>query len=110
MNAPAKVAPARDRYIPIVRHHVPLCEGDELSIRCSILYTRDLATAGLRRASDEAAGILTEIQRLATDNAFRRVPIEELTELRAQLVRLLSCASGLEMFAHRIAEGSNARG
>lgn len=110
MNAPAGIKPAaRDKYIPIVTHHLPTCEGQELSIRCSILLVRDQATSSLRRCSDEAHGILTEIQRLATLNAYRSMPLEHLAELRRHLVRLLSCASGLEMFAYELG-GSDARG
>lgn len=103
MTAPAKIAPARDRYIPIVRHHLPTCEGRELELRCSILMFRDNSASSMRRCSDEAHGILSEIQRLATIYAFASMPIEELAELRYRLGMLTACASGLEQFAFRLA-------
>lgn len=112
MNAPAKVAPSRDRYIPIVKQHLPTCEGKALELRCSLLMTRDNATSSMRRCSDEAHGILAEIQRLATLYAFTSMPIEELAELRYRLGMLVACASGLEMFAYRLQNpgGANAGG
>lgn len=103
MNAPANVRPARDRYIPVVAHHVPLCKGRELSLRCSILLLRDQATSAARRCSDEAAGILAEIERIGTHYAFARIPTIELEQLRRHLVMLTTSASGLDMFAYRLA-------
>lgn len=112
MNAPAKIAPARDRYIPIIRHHLPTCEGRELELRCSILMFRDTSASSMRRCSDEAHGILAEIQRLATLYAYASMPIEELAELRYRLGMLTASASGLEMFAYRLQNpgGANAGG
>lgn len=113
MNAPAVIIPARDRYIPIVRHHVPHCDGRELVLHCSILFLRDQASSAARGCSDEALGILCEIERLATLFAFARIPVARLEELRAQLLRLTAAASGIEMFAYRLAfpdGGANAGG
>lgn len=102
MNAPANITPTRDRYIPQVKEFVPLCEGEDLTQRCSILMMRDQATAGLRRCSAEAAPILEHIQRVASQYAFTKMPADRLKELRYQLVRLVTCASGLEQFAFRL--------
>jgi hypothetical protein len=114
VNAPAKIKPSRDRYIPIVKHHLPHCkDGDEMMLRCSILLLRDQAAAGLRRCSEEAYGILSEVQRLGLIYAFASIPTEELEALRYRLVMLTACASGLEMFAYRLANpngGTDARG
>lgn len=103
MNAPTPIRPSRDRYVPIVRQHVPTCEGKELELRCSLLMVRDQSASALRRCSEEAHGILSEVHRLASENAFTSMPIGELAELRRQLVQLTACASGLEMFAYRLA-------
>jgi hypothetical protein len=103
VNAVAKIKPARDRYLPIARHHLPGCEGEELQVRCSILLMRDQASSSLRRCSDEAAGTLNEVQRLATLYAYAPIPLEELKELRYRLLQLTQTASGLEMFAYRLA-------
>lgn len=115
MNAPmlSQRPSARDKYIPIVKSSVPLCEGPELMFRCSILLLRDQAGSAMNRCSHEAAGVLQEIQSLATLYAFKRMPIDELAELRRQLVVLTAAASGLEMFAYRLAYpdgGANAGG
>jgi hypothetical protein len=102
MNAPARIPATRDRYIPQVRAFVPLCRGEDLQLRCSLLLIRDQATAGLRRCSGEAAPVLDTIERLATQYAFAKLPIAELKDLRLHLVRLTTCASGLDQFAYRL--------
>lgn len=101
MNAPAKIAPARDKYIPIVTHHVPGCTGRDLMLRCSILLMRDQATATMRKCSDEAFGVMQQIQQLANAYAYAALPADELAELRYQMLRLTMAASGLEQFAYR---------
>jgi hypothetical protein len=110
VNAPAKIAPSRDRYIPIVKHHLPHCEGKELSLRCSILLMRDKATSSARHCSDEAYPLLSEIGRLATVHAYGSMPIESLELLQYELLRLTSVASGLEGFAFALAGGNDAGG
>lgn len=110
MNAPAKIEPSRDRYLPIVKHHLPHCEGEELSLRCSILMMRDQAASNLRACSDEAAGCLSEVQRLASVYAYHSMPLEQLAALRYQLLRLTTCASGLEAFAFNQANPPAKRG
>lgn len=116
MNAPVKVRSRRDDYIPQVRAFVPLCEGEELTLRCSILLARDMATKQMQRCSDEAYGILAAIAGLASRYAFTPMPRERLEEIRYEIVRLVSCASGIEMFAFKMASpdtkagGQDARG
>ena len=105
MNAPARVAPARNRYRSIVKHHLPACSPEELDARCSLLLIRDQATSHLRRCSDEARPILDHITRLATEYAYRSIPLSELQELRYRITMLTACASGLEMFAYRLSGG-----
>lgn len=94
---------ARDKYVPIVRHHMPHCEGEELSLRCSLLLMRDQAASRLDKCSEEAWPTLSEVNRLATLYAYRRIPLGELRDLRRRLIQLTMCASGLEMFAYRLA-------
>ena len=115
MSVVTSIRPARDRYIPIVRQHVPTCQGKELELRCSLLMVRDQSASALRRCSEEAYGVLAEVHRLSSENAFAAMPLAELAELRRQLVQLTACASGLEMFAYRLAcpkaaGGTDARG
>lgn len=103
MNAPAKIKPSRARYVPIVKHHLPRCEGKELDLRCSILFLRDQATSTMQRCSDEAHGTLSEVQRLGSDYAYAYISIEQLEEVRYLLLRLTTCASGLERLAFKLA-------
>lgn len=115
MNAPANILPKRVAiYEPQVRAFLPGVEGEDLRLRCSILLARDQATRGMTRCSDEARGILAEVQRLSQDAAYARLPIDILRDVRAQLVRLLSCATAIETIAYRIAHpdegGVDARG
>jgi hypothetical protein len=102
VSAPAKIVPTRDRYIPQVKAFVPLCDGEALVVRCSILMMRDQATAGMRRCGDEARPVLNTIMELAGHYAFVTMPIERLQELRKELVRLTMCANALERFAYRL--------
>lgn len=110
MNAPATITPARDRYKPIVLHHCPGCEGETLSLRCSLLLIRDNAASALRRCSDESAGVLTEVQRLAATYAFAPIPTDELKELRRALLNLTASASSIEAFAYRFSNGERDEG
>jgi hypothetical protein len=103
VNAPAKIAASRDRYIPIVKNRLPTCDGQALVHRCSILLLGDQASASMRRCSEEAYGILAEVSRLAALYAYASLPIAELSELRHRLGMLTTCASGLEGFAFRLA-------
>ena len=100
MKGLAKIPARRDQYIPQVKSFLPICEGEEVALRCSILLVRDMATASMRRCSDEAHGILDQVQRLAVQYAFTAMGIERLRRLRHELVRLVSCANGLESFAY----------
>jgi hypothetical protein len=105
--------PKRSDYAPVVKGLIPLCEGEELQMRCSILLVRDKSLASMRRCSEESHGVLAEVHRLASQYAFEAIPTEELRELRYRLVMLTACASGLEMFAYRLAcpdGGANAGG
>src|SRR5206468_4587155 len=101
-HAPAKIAPARDPYRMIVRHHCPLAAGEELALGCSILLLRDKATSNLRRCSAEAEPVLAHVERLATNYADASVPTDELKDLRYRLLQLTQTASGLEMFAFKL--------
>lgn len=107
MNAP--VTPARDRYVPTVKGFVPLCEGEELKLRCSILLIRDQAAAGSRHCSWEAAPTLEHVERLGAHYAFAKMPISRLKDLRNQMLRLATSASGLDLFAYLLEHPEAAR-
>jgi hypothetical protein len=94
--------PQRSDYEGIVKGLRPLCDGEELMLRCSIMVVRDKAASSMRRCSEQAHGVLSEVHRLASQYALESMPTDELKELRYRLVMLTACASGLEMFAYRL--------
>jgi hypothetical protein len=112
MNAPANIrlAKRRDEYRPTVERMLPGVEGEELQLRCSLLLMRDSASATLRHCSEDAAGVLQQVESLAAVYAFTPLPLDELRELRRTLVRLTSCASGLEAFAFNLEHKRGPRG
>lgn len=98
MNAPAHLMPTRESYFSTVRAFKPLCEGEELECRASLLLMRDKAMATKRRASESAWAILDVVQKLADDNALEyRTSLGDLREIRRQCIRLVGCAAGLDM-------------
>lgn len=110
MNAPAKIAPARERYETIVRHHLAGCSGKELELRCSILLMRDKAQSHMRGCSEEAYGVLEQVWRLGVLYAYELMPIGELEELRYRMLQLTQTASGLEQMAFRLAHPGGSGG
>lgn len=57
----------------------------------------------MRRCSDDAYATLHEAHRLASTYALQSMSAERLDDLRYQLLRLTMAASGLEMFAYKLA-------
>lgn len=98
MSAPDNLnPPVVVRYGPTIDALRPCCPPDERRRRAGILYLRDRATAALRVAGWEAAGILAHIEALAAVHALAPMPAEELDTLHRQLVRLMSAAMALDM-------------
>jgi hypothetical protein len=96
--APASLAfsPTVARYVPVLEALRPGCDDEERRHRCGILYLRDRAAAGRRRASWEADQVLATIESLATVHGFRSMTIGQLDLLRRSLIGLMSIATMLE--------------
>ena len=113
MNAPLDIKPApRMRYGPMVDAHFPGLFGKERDMRCSLMLMRDQANAVMVHCRPEVYPVLAIVSDIANRYAIEPLPLPALEALRYQLLRLISCASGLETF-DRLPEdegGSDARG
>ena len=89
--------PRREDYEPIVKGMIPLCEGEELTIRSSLLLMRDRAIATKPIASASGWALLDVVEKEAAEVAFRSVPIEDLREFRRLCIRCVMTASGFDM-------------
>lgn len=91
-------SPRREDYEPIVRGLRPLCDGEELMLRTSLLLMRDRAMATKNHACEPAWIILDVVERTASDNAMNsRVGLEDLRELRRLCVSCVMAANGFDM-------------
>lgn len=113
MNASVQIERWR-QYLPTVEAFLPGCGEDELRDRCGLLLMRDQAAATKASCAEEAYHLLEHVERTAGNHAFRPMSIEYLHRLRAELLKVVSAASGLELFARgqltTPGEGENARG
>lgn len=105
-------APKREDYEPHVRVFAPWAEGEELSIRASLLLTRDRALATKKFCCEAAWPVLDHVERMAGRFAFQTMAFDDLKQLRYILTMLVAQASNLEaLFAPELPlEGSGARG
>jgi hypothetical protein len=94
VNAPAH--PKREDYVPHVRAFLPSAEGEELQLRASLLLMRDRAMATKPRCSEEGWHILDVVERTASRDAFRSMPLDELQQIRHLLIRLVTAASDFD--------------
>ena len=90
------INPQRAAYEPAVRNLLPGCEGDELLLRSSMMLLRDQAANRMKHCSDEAYGVLQQVQRLGSDHALTSMPVDALASVRRAMVRLSAQASDLE--------------
>lgn len=94
---PDRLHVQRSDYHPMVRAFMPKCEGDELDCRASLLLIRDRAMSTKRVASEHGWTILDVVQNLAGENALKSMSLDDLQEIRRQAIRLIGCASGIDM-------------
>lgn len=89
--------PCRSDYEPIVKGLRPLCDGEELMLRSSLLLMRDRAMATKQVACQPSYMLLEVVERIASENALNHlIDIDTLRELRALCVRTVTCASGFD--------------
>jgi hypothetical protein len=90
-------APTRSDYEPIVRGLRPLCGGEELELRTSLLLMRDRAMATKLRASEYAWGLLDVVERVGADHAMNhKVDVESLREMRRICLNIVCAASSFD--------------
>lgn len=102
MNAPEIVPgvsrpPRRSDYEQIVKGLRPLCDGDELLLRSSLLLMRDRAMATKPIACEASWALLDLVEREASEAALNsRIPLEDLRELRRLLLNCVAAASSFD--------------
>lgn len=99
MNAPGGIArpPRREDYEPIVRGLKPLCDGEELMLRTSLLLMRDRAIA-TKATACEASYVLLELVERETSIAalHHSIDIPSLTEFRRLCIQCVLAASSFD--------------
>jgi hypothetical protein len=101
VNAPAIRPPRRDDYIPIVKGLRPLCEGEELELRSSLLLMRDRAIATKAAACAPSWQLLDVVERVASESALNhKLDVEELRELRRLCLNTVASASSFDTLFH----------
>jgi hypothetical protein len=94
-------APQRSDYEAIVRGLRPFIEGEELTLRSSLLLMRDRAMSTKNSACEPAWLLLDVVERTASENAMNhRVSIEDLRELRRLCLSCVMAASGFDAMFH----------
>lgn len=93
MNAPAKVAPARDRFMPMLSAIMPDCPADQVETRCSLLMLRKRANDWLRCGAGEAMEVVLCADRLATRCAGQSMSTRDIKRARATVLQLLRTAT-----------------
>lgn len=89
--------PRRSDYEPIVRGLRPLCDGEELMLRTSLLLMRDRAIATKPIACASSWALLDVVEREAAEAALsHRVGLDDLRELRRLCVMCVMNASGFD--------------
>lgn len=107
--------PRREDYEGVVRGLRPLCTGEELMLRSSLLLMRDRAMATKPMACESSWALLDVVEREASDAALNhRVKLDDLRELRRLCVMCVTTASSFDtLYQPRLPleEGeANARG
>lgn len=89
--------PHRSDYEPIVKGLRPLCDGEELMLRSSMLLMRDRAIATKPTACGPSWTLLDIVEREASDAALNhRIKLDDLRELRRLLVMCVTTASSFD--------------
>lgn len=89
--------PRREDYEPIVRGLRPLCDGEELMLRTSLLLMRDRAMATKPMACESAWALLDIVEREASEAAMNhRIRLDDLREIRRLCVMCVCTASSFD--------------
>lgn len=99
MNEPTTFTrpPRRSDYEPIVKGLKPLCDGEELMLRSSMLLMRDRAIATKQVACEPSYMLLEVVERISSENALNnQISLDVLRELRRLCVMCVANASGFD--------------
>jgi hypothetical protein len=89
--------PRREDYEPIIKGMRPFCEGEELTLRSSLLLMRDRAMSTKNSASEYAWTLLDVVERVGADHAMNhRVDVESLREMRRICLNIVCAASSFD--------------
>jgi hypothetical protein len=89
--------PRREDYEPIVKGLRPLCAGEELMLRTSLLLMRDRAMATKQIACEPAWHLLDVVEREASSAALdHRITLDDLRELRRLCIMCVCNASSFD--------------
>lgn len=96
--------PRREDYEPIVKGLRPLVEGEELTLRSSLLLMRDRAMATKQAACAPSWALLDVVERVASESALNhKLQVDELRELRRLCLNCVASASSFDtLFQPRI--------
>lgn len=90
--------PRKEDYFDVVRGLRPLCQGEELILRSSLLLMRDRAMATKEVACQSGYALLEVVEREASGVALNpRCTVEDLREFQRLCIRLVSTAQGFDM-------------
>lgn len=89
--------PRREDYEPIVRGLRPLCGGEELMLRTSLLLMRDRAIATKPIACESSWALLDIVEREASIAALHHaIDVASLSEFRRLCINCVMTASGFD--------------
>jgi hypothetical protein len=99
--------PRRSDYDPIVKGLKPLCAGEELELRTSLLLMRDRAMATKPNACEPSWHLLDVVENVTRETALNpRMDLEQLRELRRLCVMCVCNASSFDtLFQPRLPLG-----
>jgi hypothetical protein len=87
----------RSDYEPIVKAMRPLCEGEELELRSSLLLMRDRAMATKAMACTPAWALLDVVENVANESALSfAVSRDQLREIRRLCLNCVAAASSFD--------------
>ena len=95
--------PRREDYEPLVKGLRPLCDGEELTLRSSLLLMRDRAMATKARETTCAPSwaLLDVVERVASECAMNHhLGLEELRELRRLCLNCVASAASFDALFH----------
>jgi hypothetical protein len=96
-QAPLPRPTRRSDYEPIVKAMRPLCAGEELELRSSLLLMRDRAIATKRNACTPSHALLEVVENVANESAMSfAVSTAQLRELRRLCLNCVASASSFD--------------